>query len=43
MVVPLQRTVNRRGLGSLRGKLILDADWDTAETNNAIARDFGLT
>lgn len=43
MVVPLQRTVNRRGLGSLCGKLILNPDWDSAETNNAITSDFGLT
>jgi len=42
-VVPLHRTVNRTGRGSLRGTLVLAEDWDSAETNEAIARDFGLT
>jgi len=42
-VVPLHRTANRAGRGSLRGTLVLADDWDSAETNEAIARDFGLT
>ncbi len=41
-VVPLTRTVNRRGRGSLRGALLLTADWDCDEVNDAIAGDFGL-
>ncbi|MEV4129681.1 hypothetical protein [Nocardia sp. NPDC049707] len=41
-VVPLTRRVDRTAGGSLRGKLMLDPDWDSAETNAAIADDFGL-
>jgi prevent-host-death family protein len=41
-VVPLTRTVNRRERGSLRGKLVLTADWDSDEVNEAIVRDFGM-
>jgi prevent-host-death family protein len=41
-VVPLRRAVNRTGRGSLRGTLILADDWDSTETNAAIATDFGL-
>jgi prevent-host-death family protein len=41
-VIPLVRTVSRTARGSLRGKLTLSADWDSAETNASIARDFGL-
>jgi prevent-host-death family protein len=41
-VVPLHRTVNRTGRGSLRGRLATADDWDSAETNETIARDFGL-
>ncbi len=40
-LVPLSRTVHRTGRGSLRGELVLD-DWDASETNEVIARDFGL-
>jgi len=40
-IVRLTRQVSRRGRGSLRGKLVLAADWDSAEVNDAIARDFG--
>jgi hypothetical protein len=32
----------RTGRGSLRGKLVITADWDSDEVNDAIARDFGL-
>lgn len=42
-VVPLKRRVDRRGHGSLRGKLRLSAEWDSDETNAEIARDFGMT
>lgn len=41
-VVPLPRQPRRTGRGSLRGQLTLAADWDSAELNEAIARDFGL-
>jgi prevent-host-death family protein len=42
-VVPLHRTVNRAGRGSLRGMLVLAEDWDSAGTNESIARDFDLS
>jgi prevent-host-death family protein len=41
-VVPLTSSASRRGRGSLRGKLVLAADWDSDEVNEAIARDFGV-
>jgi prevent-host-death family protein len=41
-VVPLTRSVNRTGRGSLRGKLNVATDWDSDEVNEAIARDFGM-
>ncbi|WP_433661183.1 type II toxin-antitoxin system Phd/YefM family antitoxin [Nocardia sp. CA-128927] len=41
-VVPLSRTANRGGRGSLSGRLILTPDWDSAETNAQIADDFGM-
>jgi prevent-host-death family protein len=41
-VVPLVRRVNRTKRGSLRGKLVLPPDWDSAEVNDVIARDFGM-
>ena len=41
-VIPLVRTVSRKARGTLRGKLVLSDDWDSAETNAVIARDFGL-
>jgi prevent-host-death family protein len=41
-VVPLTAQVQRKGRGSLRGRLVLADDWDSAETNAAIAADFGL-
>lgn len=40
-VVPLNRQVDRRGRGSLRGQLIMAPDWDSDEVNDAIAKDFG--
>jgi prevent-host-death family protein len=42
-VIPLTRGVDRRGRGSLRGKLVVAEDWDSDEVNEAIARDFGMT
>ncbi len=41
-IVPLRSRVHRRGRGSLRGRVRLAADWDSEETNAAIAADFGL-
>jgi prevent-host-death family protein len=41
-VIPLDRRVDRRGRGSLRGTLVMSEDWDSAEVNEAIASDFGL-
>lgn len=41
-VIPLPRQPRRTGRGSLRGELVLDADWDSPEVNEAIARDFGI-
>jgi prevent-host-death family protein len=41
-VVPLRPHVKRTGRGSLRGKLVLADDWDSPETNAAIAADFEL-
>jgi prevent-host-death family protein len=41
-LVPLTRAVHRSGRGSLRGRLIVADDWDSPETNEAIAKDFGL-
>lgn len=42
-VVPLSRHAHREGRGSLRGKLAVASDWDSAETNEAIGREFGLS
>jgi prevent-host-death family protein len=42
-VVPLNPEVDRRGRGSLRGKLVVAEDWDSDEVNEAIARDFSMT
>ena len=41
-VIPLDRRVDRRGRGSLRGALVMSEDWDSDEVNQAIASDFGL-
>ncbi|GID26701.1 type II toxin-antitoxin system Phd/YefM family antitoxin [Paractinoplanes brasiliensis] len=41
-VIPLNRTVDRVGRGSLAGQLTMAEDWDSADVNEAIARDFGL-
>jgi prevent-host-death family protein len=41
-VIPLTGRVDRRGRGSLRGRLVVAEDWDSDEVNEAIARDFGM-
>ncbi|BCJ44614.1 hypothetical protein GCM10010168_14270 [Actinoplanes ianthinogenes] len=41
-VIPLNRRVDRTGRGSLAGQLVIADDWDSPETNESIARDFGL-
>jgi prevent-host-death family protein len=41
-VVPIVRRVNRTSRGSLKGQLVLGDDWDSPETNEQIARDFGV-
>jgi prevent-host-death family protein len=41
-VVPLPTSVRRAGRGSLAGRIHRTDDWDSAETNEDIARDFGL-
>ena len=41
-LVPLAHEVRRTGRGSLSGRLRLDDGWDDAETNEAVAREFGL-
>ncbi|MFD0361942.1 type II toxin-antitoxin system Phd/YefM family antitoxin [Nocardia sp. GCM10030253] len=41
-VVPLVRRAERTGRGSLRGRLVLAPDWDSEETNAAIADGFGV-
>lgn len=40
-VIPLPSRPRRNGRGSLRGQLDLAGDWDSDETNEAIARQFG--
>jgi len=42
-VIPLPGRVARSGRGSLRGKLALMPDWDSAEVNESIAAEFGMT
>ena len=42
-VVPLPGRLQRRGRGSLRGKLVLAEDWDSDAVNEAIAANFGMT
>jgi prevent-host-death family protein len=42
-VIPLPGSVRRTGRGSLRGKLVLAPDWDSAEVNESIAADFGMS
>jgi prevent-host-death family protein len=42
-VIPLGGRVQRRGRGSLRGKLQLVQDWDSYAVNESIAADYGMT
>jgi prevent-host-death family protein len=42
-VIPLNRRVDRVGRGSLAGQLVVADDWNSAEVNESIARDFDLT
>ncbi|MFI5916071.1 type II toxin-antitoxin system Phd/YefM family antitoxin [Dactylosporangium sp. NPDC051541] len=42
-VIPLHPRVKRTGRGSLAGQLVAADDWDSAEVNDSIADDFGLT
>jgi len=42
-VIPLEGRVQRRGRGSLRGKLVLASDWDSDTVNESIAAEFGMT
>lgn len=42
-VVPISRGAHRAGRGSLRGTLVVAEDWDSPETNEAIAREFGVS
>jgi hypothetical protein len=42
-VIPLAGRVQRSGRGSLRGRLVLAPDWDSAAVNDSIATDFGTT
>lgn len=39
-VVPIRKDVPLRTPGLLRGQIFLSEDWDSDETNEAIARDF---
>jgi prevent-host-death family protein len=41
-VIRLDSSVRRSKRGSLREDITFADDWDTAETNEAIARGFGL-
>ena len=41
-VVPLEPRTRRTARGSLAGRIDLSGDWDSDETNEAVARDFGL-
>lgn len=38
----LEAQDRRSARGALKGVIDLSGDWDSAETNEAIARDFGL-
>jgi prevent-host-death family protein len=41
-VVPLKTFTERHGRGSLRDTLFMAGDWDSRQTNESIAEDFGL-
>jgi prevent-host-death family protein len=42
-VVPLLARVRRTGRGTLAGQLVLAEDWDSADVNDAISREFGMS
>jgi prevent-host-death family protein len=42
-IIPLVRRVNRTSVGSLAGQLDLSGDWDSRQTNDEIAADFGIS
>ena len=42
-IVPLVRRVNRTAVGSLAGSIEFADYWDSAETNAAIAANFGIS
>ena len=39
-LVPIERRTQKRVLGGLHGRIWLAPDWDSAEVNAEIARDF---
>lgn len=41
-IVPLAPRVDRTAIGSLTGQVELSGDWDSDETNERIADDFGI-
>ncbi len=41
-IVPLPPTVNRTSRGTFRGRIRYADDWDSEETNNAIAEEWGF-
>lgn len=41
-IIPLGRQARMASFGSLKGKIVLDDNWDSPQTNEAIARDFGM-
>ncbi|HWD80236.1 MAG TPA: type II toxin-antitoxin system prevent-host-death family antitoxin [Kribbella sp.] len=41
-VVPLPAVRRRTGWGSLSGRIAWSDDWDSPDTNEAIADDFGM-
>jgi prevent-host-death family protein len=41
-VVPLPAVRHRTGWGSLSGQIAWSDDWDSSDTNEAIADDFGM-
>lgn len=42
-VIPFPTRARRRDRGSLAGQITLAQDWDSAEVNEEIAGEFGLT
>jgi prevent-host-death family protein len=42
-IIPFPTPARRRDRGSLAGKIALAEDWDSAEVNEEVAGEFGLT